>query len=138
MKETNNKLMIVSSSLCITVSQAAVRGSTETNANGLEKKRKKEKGVTIFVNERTVLVSILEIRIKRRLLLPGYSLTCSMKTMFAILFQEKSFSISEAFEVGRKGPCSVRNPPNPEHPGPPLVQRNTGSVAGLLEDSTNQ
>ena len=64
--------MIVSSSLCITVSQAAVRGSTETNANGLEKK-KKERGVTIFVNERTVLVSILEIRIKRRLLLPGYS-----------------------------------------------------------------
>jgi len=42
LKETNNKLMIVSSSLCITVSQAAVCGSTETNANGLEKKRKKK------------------------------------------------------------------------------------------------
>jgi hypothetical protein len=38
----------------------------------------------------------------------------------------------------RKGPCSVPSPNNPEHPGPPFVQKRTGSFAGLPWDSTYQ
>ncbi len=35
------------------------------------------------------------------------------------------------------GPCSVRNPSNEEHPGPPFVQINKGSVSVSREDSAN-
>jgi len=40
--------------------------------------------------------------------------------------------------LARKGPCSLRKPVRPEHPGPPFVQSTSGSSAGEPCDSTNQ
>jgi hypothetical protein len=42
------------------------------------------------------------------------------------------------FSWNRNGPNSVPSPRSPEQPGPPLVQKTTGSVDGLLEDSMYQ
>ena len=35
------------------------------------------------------------------------------------------------------GPCSVRKPSNDEHPGPPFVHINKGSVSASREDSAS-
>ena len=35
------------------------------------------------------------------------------------------------------GPCSVRKPSNDEHPGPPFVQINKGSVSASRDDSAS-
>ena len=63
---------------------------------------------------------------------------CSMKTMFAILFQAYLLTESEPSAAARNGPCSLRKPVRPEQPGPPLVQSTSGSLAGSRWLSTNQ
>ena len=41
-----------------------------------------------------------------------------MKTILAILFQAYGFKDKVLSLLGRKGPCSVKNPRRPEQPGP--------------------
>jgi hypothetical protein len=60
-----------------------------------------------------------------------------MNTMLLTEFQEYSLKLRERSLLGRKGPCSVRKPNKPEHPGPPFVQKAIGSSEGEFEDSTN-
>jgi len=62
----------------------------------------------------------------------------SYYTMLAFWFQAYGLKDSDMSLLGRKGPISVRKPNRPEQPGPPLVQKASGSVAGLLIDSTFQ
>lgn len=61
-----------------------------------------------------------------------------MKRTFANLFQEYSFfTISLDPSWILNGPSSVKNPSNEEHPGPPFVQINKGSVSASREDSAS-